>query len=146
MKRISSKKDLNPATLRMATLPVGCEKLHTEGLWVPLVIVNKNIYVLPGVPKIMERMMEAAKDRFGSGLPRERRIIYTKMSEGQLAQPLENIAANHPEAAIGSYPRTQKSDKFNVRITVEGDIAATVDTVAGEVAEAINGVFDVEQL
>mmetsp|Transcript_12526 Transcript_12526/g.38255 ORF Transcript_12526/g.38255 Transcript_12526/m.38255 type:complete len:281 (-) Transcript_12526:117-959(-) len=146
MRRISPGHEVNEARLRMATLPSGCEKLSTEGLWVPLVVVNRNVYVLPGVPVILERMLQAASDRFGSGVARARRIVYTRMHEGDLAKGLTAIAEEHPHVAIGSYPRTQRSDNFNVRVTIEGDDERQVDAIAAQVADAVRGVQDASAL
>lgn len=41
--------------------PLGCEVLETPGLWVPLVLVE-NVYVLPGIPRLFTRMVDAQKE------------------------------------------------------------------------------------
>ncbi|KAJ8909188.1 hypothetical protein NDN08_005881 [Rhodosorus marinus] len=147
MKRIQPDGEVNESRLRMATIPTKCEKLETEGLWVPLVVVNGNVYILPGVPVILERMVNAASSRFGNGLPpRSRRIVYTKMHEGDLAESVGKIANKYPQVAIGSYPRTDKTHKYNVKITLEADDQAQVEAAASEVVLAINGVDDANKL
>mmetsp|Transcript_44782 Transcript_44782/g.173791 ORF Transcript_44782/g.173791 Transcript_44782/m.173791 type:complete len:201 (+) Transcript_44782:552-1154(+) len=147
MKRIQPDVELNESRLRMATIPTKSEKLETEGLWVPLVVVNSNVYVLPGVPSILERMLNAASSRFGNGLPpRSRRIVYTKMHEGDLAESVGKIASKYSQVAIGSYPRTEKTHRYNVKITIEADDQAQVEACASEVVLAINGVDDVDKL
>jgi hypothetical protein len=53
---------LNPARVRMATLPVGSVVHFTHGMdpdWVPLVQM-KGVYVLPGIPKLFQAMIVGA--------------------------------------------------------------------------------------
>lgn len=37
--------------------------MPVKGLWVPLVAMH-NVYILPGVPQLFERMLWAQRDRF----------------------------------------------------------------------------------
>jgi hypothetical protein len=53
---------------RESTSVAGSEVLTTPGLWVPLVCV-RNVYILPGIPRLFNAMVEASKDRFaGPGM------------------------------------------------------------------------------
>ena len=64
---------MNAARLRMATLPAGSHVLSTPKMWVPLAVCN-NVHVLPGIPWMFDRMLEAQSTRFAAmgahaGLP-----------------------------------------------------------------------------
>lgn len=98
--------ELNQARLRMAMLPKdeGVEVLFTPGLWVPLVCIQ-NTYILPGIPRLFQQMVEAHADRF-RGPAAITAALYTNMGEGDLAVKLGSIAALHPSVRIGSYPNT----------------------------------------
>eukprot|EP00897_Mesotaenium_endlicherianum_P006976 jgi/Mesen1/6306/ME000325S05439 len=74
------------------------EVLVTEGLWVPLVVLESNVYILPGVPSLFTRMLDAHKH-----------------GEGDLAKELTSIATDFPDVSIGSYPATRASDDFTTR-------------------------------
>jgi molybdenum cofactor synthesis domain-containing protein len=126
---------MNEARLRMALLPEGCEIWETDGLWVPLVVVE-NVHVLPGVPMLFKGMLEAAAHRF-VGVPLTRELVYTMGKEGDIAAPLAALAAAHPDIAIGSYPRDGGDHK--VMISLEGPDARAVADLAARVADAIGG-------
>lgn len=97
--------ELNEARLRMATLPSPAEDvLFTSGLWVPLVVVDR-IHILPGIPRLFQSMVLAHQDRF-SGPLSSTKLLFTHKGEGDLADPLAQVAAAHPGVIIGSYPNT----------------------------------------
>jgi len=64
----------------MATLPEGAEVLYTDGLWVPLVNLQ-GVYILPGIPSLFQRMIEAHADRF-KGAAAHSATLYTNLGEG----------------------------------------------------------------
>lgn len=77
-------KELNEARLRMAMLPQGAEILYTDGLWVPLVN-SREVYVLPGIPRLFQGMLGANLDRF-RGPSMHQAVLYTRMGEGDIAE------------------------------------------------------------
>lgn len=135
--------ELNTARLRMAQLPHGCEVLWTQGLWVPLAVV-RNVYVLPGVPKLFERMLSSVPaERFGSAQLRERVVVYCEIAEGDLASLLNNVAEQYQEVVLGSYPATTEEARMLYRsmITLEGDVKEQVLEAAELVRIGVNGKF-----
>ncbi|KAJ1676420.1 3-hydroxyanthranilic acid dioxygenase, partial [Spiromyces aspiralis] len=51
------------ACARMALIPQDSQvEFPSANLWVPLVTVNENVHVLPGVPKIFEQMVDDGLD------------------------------------------------------------------------------------
>lgn len=130
-----SEKPFNLARKKMALLPRPCEIIQTEGLWLPLVVV-KNVYILPGVPSLFEKLIHGIKNRF-HGPAIERILIYTLSAEGDIATDLENIQNTFPKVAIGSYPRT--NDAYKVMISLEGTDHQAVQEAASLVEVAICG-------
>ena len=43
--------EVNAMRRRMVTLPEGAEVLFTDGMWVPLAIVE-GVHILPGIPRL----------------------------------------------------------------------------------------------
>jgi len=127
---------LNDARLRMALLPEGSKVLWTEGLWVPLAVI-KNIYILPGIPKLFERMLKAHEHEFKGGVPQTRVIIYTQSAEGDIAKALTEAQNAFPDVAIGSYPAD--GIVYRVKVTFEGNDSQRVHQVASQVEIAIKG-------
>lgn len=135
--------ELNAARLRMAHLPHDCEVLWTQGLWVPLAVVN-NVYILPGVPKLFERMLKSVpSERFGSAELRKKVVVYCDLAEGDLASLLDSTAEQYQQISFGSYPATTEEAKLLYRsmITLEGDVEEQVLEAAELVRSGVNGTY-----
>ncbi|MCB9524419.1 MAG: competence/damage-inducible protein A [Myxococcales bacterium] len=114
---------LQPDHLRMADVPEGCELIRTERM--PWPVYNfREIYILPGVPKIFRAKFEAIAERFACGTIHLRNL-YLNADEGSIAALLRQAQAEH-DVMIGSYPRFDEAD-FRVRITVESRTPDAVD-------------------
>jgi molybdopterin-biosynthesis enzyme MoeA-like protein len=104
------------AFYRMATIPKGenVEKLYLDDeLWVPVVGIDKKVYILPGVPQLFTRLMvglgEILKPRVVSDFL-TRRFVQTRTGESELAPFLTalqhecNIKYGKDGVKLGSYP------------------------------------------
>lgn len=144
MKEPRSNMELNSARLRMAELPNGCETLWTDGLWVPLVVV-RNVYVLPGIPRLFEQMLRSVPvERFGSAVRRTRIVVLCEMAEGDLAELLESVSQRFEGVALGSYPSTTEEARKRYRsmITLEGDIKNDVLQAAEIIRNGVDGHYE----
>ena len=87
-----------------------------ENLWVPISVVNGNIHILPGVPRLFVALLDGLKphleprltDPEGKGV--YRLLIATPMAESAVAGYLTELAAKaEPKGVkVGSYPRWEK--------------------------------------
>jgi molybdenum cofactor synthesis domain-containing protein len=136
MEKHYPERSLTAARKRMVLLPTPCEIVWTEGLWVPLVVVE-NVFVLPGIPAYFKAMLEAARSRL-IGTPKHRIQIYTQMSEGDIADSLSDTQKKYADVAIGSYPRTSEGN-YMVMVSVEGRDRIHVQHAAEEVERATKG-------
>lgn len=127
---------LTEARKRMAMLPTPCEIIWTPGLWVPLVVVG-NVFVLPGIPSYFTSMLEAARSNL-VGTPKHRIQIYTRMSEGDIAEGLHGTQMKYADVAIGSYPRLN-DDSYSVMVSIEGRDRVHVQQAAEEIERATKG-------
>ncbi|KAJ6147937.1 hypothetical protein N7497_009919, partial [Penicillium chrysogenum] len=123
------------AKLRMVELPFD-PKLPAESqavfvaddLWVPIAVVNGNVHILPGVPRLFERL-----------LMRTHRLMFsTPMPESAVAPYLTELAAKVEPRGIkvGSYPRWGK--KRNT-VTLVGADKAYMESLASEVEKNVQG-------
>lgn len=111
------------AKLRMVELPTDDSRdsqsqaiFPTDDLWVPVACINGNVHILPGVPRLFERLLDSLKphlvprltDPDGKGIHRV--LISTPMSESAVAPYLTQLAAEvEPRGVkVGSYPRWGK--------------------------------------
>jgi molybdenum cofactor synthesis domain-containing protein len=138
--------ELNEARLRMARLPsdVGVEVLFTPGLWVPLVVIERT-FILPGIPRLFQQMVEAHAGRF-KGPAAHTRVLYSNLGEGDLALKLSSVAALHPRVRIGSYPNTSwESDAsrvpYRVKLQFESRDAGALDKAVEAVEAALPDTF-----
>ncbi|RHY33267.1 hypothetical protein DYB32_002212 [Aphanomyces invadans] len=62
------------------------------------IVKMRNVYVLPGIPRLMKQMVESNVDHF-KGIPIHQAIKL----EGSIAAPLKAVAKQFPSVMIGSY-------------------------------------------
>ncbi|GIJ86056.1 hypothetical protein Asppvi_004929 [Aspergillus pseudoviridinutans] len=163
MKRLSKPHPMQPhfdwdtpspgltAKLRMVYLPHD-ENLSAESqalfvaddMWVPIAVVNGNVHILPGVPRLFERLLEHLKPVLlprlanpeGKGIYRY--LFSTPLPESAVAPYLTDLAARASAhgVKVGSYPRW--GNKRNT-VTLVGTDKAFMDSVIAEVEENVNG-------
>ncbi|KAI8138140.1 MoaB/Mog domain-containing protein [Fennellomyces sp. T-0311] len=155
MQKVMSKRfprwELTDARKRMATFPSPAKILRTnpDELWVPVVVVNDNIHILPGIPRLFERLMTLLKPTFeqmaaerGAGGRYYRVQVATKLGEGDIATLLSNIqdrvADQHIK--IGSYPKWGVGeDGVRVMVSVVGRDEDAIKDIGDEIARGIEG-------
>ncbi len=111
-------KDITDARLKMADVPVGAILINNPVSGAPGFQLE-NVFVLPGVPKIMQAMFEGITDRLIGGDPILTESVITNLREGQIAKGMANLQKQYPHISIGSYPFF-KNRKFGVNIILRG--------------------------
>ena len=134
--------ELNDAALRMATVPVSTELIAHQASSYPVLRVH-NVYVFPGVPRLMQNKFEAIADRFAGEKIHTSRL-YTPSRETEIAQILTDAQERYPTVNIGSYPRFGEGD-WRVIVTLEGRDLEALRAVEAELRESI-AVLDVGTL
>jgi molybdenum cofactor synthesis domain-containing protein len=94
---------LNESRLKMADIPVGATLIYNPVSGAPGFQIE-NVFVLPGVPSIMQAMFNGITDRLTGGLPVLTESVKTDVTEGILAHALGRIQDDYPDVSIGSYP------------------------------------------
>jgi molybdenum cofactor synthesis domain-containing protein len=106
----------NEARLRMADVPEGTELIVDGRLGFPT-LKCENLYILPGIPEILEQKFTALRERFAS-TPYFLRVVYTREGEGSIAEHLNATMAAFPELLLGSYPKIGDPE-YSVKLTLE---------------------------
>ena len=109
-------KNLNSAHLKMAEVPEGAELLIDDRLRFPTIKVE-NIYILPGIPEILQQKFLALKERFISD-PYYLKVVYTNELESTIAGYLHQTLKVYPQLLLGSYPKIGNSE-YRVKLTLE---------------------------
>jgi len=110
------KGNLNEARLRMAEVPEGAELVSADALVFPAVVM-RNVYILPGVPEIFRQKFEALRERFRDE-PFHLQNVFVRMSEGTLADFLNDLLREFPDLMLGSYPEFSNPE-YKVKVTLE---------------------------
>ncbi len=106
----------NDANLRMATIPEGAVLVDHGGLRYPVVVV-RNVWIFPGVPKLLREKFEHVAHYFAGEQVCVARV-YTDEHETAIAERLTALAGRHPGVDIGSYPRFGEGE-HRVILTLE---------------------------
>jgi FAD synthetase len=107
---------VNDARLRMANVPEGATLLATEALFAPIVYIH-NVYIFPGIPKILQERFHAIKEMFRD-TPYHLKNVYVKYGEGVIAGMLNDLLVKFPQLMLGSYPVLDLPD-YKVKVTLE---------------------------
>ncbi|KAI9787235.1 MAG: hypothetical protein M1839_003472 [Geoglossum umbratile] len=139
------------ARLRMVHLPIDktrdekSQLLYvSDDLWVPIVIVNGNVHILPGIPRLFEKLLDCLKpillprltDRDGKGMHMV--LFSTPLAESAVATYLTELATRLKPRGIkvGSYPRWGK--KKNT-VTLVGKDREYMESLVAEVEKCVQG-------
>jgi molybdenum cofactor synthesis domain-containing protein len=93
----------NEARMRMARIPHGATLILNKVSKAPGFQLG-NVFVMAGVPKIMQAMLDEVAPRLTKGVPMQSRKLEFQGGEGDVATPLGDIQKRYPQVVIGSYP------------------------------------------
>jgi molybdenum cofactor synthesis domain-containing protein len=94
---------LTPPRLKMADVPEGASLIDNPVSAAPGFRIE-NVFVLAGVPAILQAMYDQLEPLLLGGAPRAKRSVRTALIESRIAEPLAEIAARYDTVEIGSYP------------------------------------------
>ena len=94
---------LTPSRLRMARIPDGATLIANPVSGAPG-FKMENVHVMAGVPLIFNAMVESVRPTLEGGPPMLSHAFRIPMAEGDIAGPLAELAAAHPDISFGSYP------------------------------------------
>jgi len=109
---------VNEARMRMAYVPDGAVLLPNPISRAPGFQIG-NVFVMAGVPQIMQATFSQLKHRLVGGAKWLSRSVSCGLGEGVLAKDLGDLQARYGDLEIGSYPYFRRSD-FGVTLVVRG--------------------------
>ena len=89
--------------MRMTRVPAGAELVLNKvsaapGFWIG------NVIVMAGVPHIMQAMLDYVAPKLKTGVKMLSESVRADCREGDIGTELGEIAKEHPDVMIGSYP------------------------------------------
>jgi len=126
---------LNEARLRMANTPQGATLIDNPVSIAPGFQIG-NVFVLAGVPRIMQAMFDGLRARLVGGAPMLSRTVGAFVAEGAIAKGLGELQQRHPALDIGSYPYFRQG-RFGASFVLRGTERTQIDAAAVELRALI---------
>ena len=140
------------AKLRMVRLPIDDSRDEEsqvlwvdENHWVPIMVVNGNIHILPGIPRLFVQLLDKLKPVLiprlenpeGEGVYRV--LFSTPMAESEVAGYLAQLATKvEPKGIkVGSYPRWGRKRNS---VTLVGRDKEYLESLVPEVEKGVDGI------
>ncbi|KNG94698.1 competence/damage-inducible protein A [Pseudaestuariivita atlantica] len=124
--------ELNEARLRMARIPSRATLIDNPVSAAPGFTLG-NVHVMAGVPRIFTAMVASVLPTLTGGAPLLSESLRVDRGEGDIAKPLADMVAAHPDLSFGSYP-FQKDGGFGVNVVIRGTDAARLAQVREDLA------------
>ena len=132
--------ELNAARLRMAHTPEGAELVENPISGAPGFQVE-NVFVLAGIPSVMQAMFESLRHRLTGGERVLSETIVAYLPEGRMAEGLGAIQAANPDVEIGSYP-FHKDGRYGARLVLRATDLERLALVREEVAALVSDLSE----
>ena len=126
---------LTEARLRMARTPEGADLIENPVSKAPGFQVE-NVFVMAGIPTIMQAMFLSLQHRLVGGRPLQSRTVTVEMGESFVADGLARLQERFPEVEIGSYPFS-RNGVFGTRLVLR----AIEDSLLDEAAAALEALL-----
>ncbi|WPG98206.1 Hypothetical protein R9X50_00099300 [Acrodontium crateriforme] len=138
------------AKLRVVTLPFDRTKpkasqclLVSDVYWVPISVVNQNVFILPGIPRIFQDLLSGLKPLIRGRCPSDgsqshyRIVIETPLPESKVANFLSTLSARvEPQGIkVGSYPCLGGTNT----VTLVGNNLTLLESLVAEVEHNTEG-------
>ena len=126
---------INEARLKMADVPEGSTLIPNSVSTAPGYNIA-NVYVMAGVPRIMQAMFDAILPQLTGGKPVESLSVTTNLPEGTIADGLTKIQCDFPQTDIGSYPN-YRANGYCTTLVIRSVDKALNYSVAEKIRELI---------
>ncbi len=132
-------RQMNTGRERMTRIPDGADLIDNPVSIAPGFRIG-NVHVMAGVPSVFAAMLESVLPTLEGGVPIAVNTLPFNCGEGDLAESLAAIDADHPDVSIGSYPKLVDG-KFSTEIVLRSRDAAALDA-ATQAAQKLRTQLD----
>jgi molybdenum cofactor synthesis domain-containing protein len=130
--------ELNEARLRMAHTPEGASLIINPVSRAPGFRMG-NVFVMAGIPRVMQAMFDAVKHDLKGGRPMLSRTVSCHLPEGVIAKGLGEIQGRYPDLDIGSYPFYRRGE-FGTSLVLRGRDGARLAAGTEEVIALVKNL------
>ncbi len=143
IKRRPAPDDIMRNRLRMARVPTGAGLIDnpTGG---PQGFYLDNVYVMAGIPRVMQGMLSSLEGKLRTGAVVQSRSVTAYLGESQIAETLSAIQDRFADLDIGSYPFLRDS-RYGTTLVIRGTEPAQLDAALAEIEAAIRAAGEEPQ-
>lgn len=127
--------DVMEARMRMARVPEGAQLIDNATGGPPGFRVD-NVYVMAGIPGVMQAMLASLDGKLKRGPVVRSRSVTAFLGESQIAGALREIQDRYPDVDLGSYPFFKK-DRYGTSLVMRGTDESLLDQMLEAVKQAI---------
>ena len=135
IRRREAPPEVMASRLRMALIPQGATLVDniTGG---PQGFRIENVYVMAGIPAVMQAMLASLEDKLEAGPPVRSRTVTAYLGESSIAAALTRIQAEFPHNDLGSYPFF-RDNIYGTSLVMRGVDEAELEQMLEAVNQAI---------
>jgi len=126
----------NESRLRMARIPQGATLIPNSVSAAPGFRIG-NVFVMAGVPTIMQAMMDEVVKMLPASAPVLSVTIEAGRGEGDIAVPAADVQKEFPNVRIGSYPY-HDGQRFTTRLVLRSRDAETLEAARAAMEAALS--------
>ena len=122
--------EFTQARKRMARIPEGAVLIPNSVSKAPGFQLD-NVFVMAGIPIIVQVMMDALSDRLEGGAKMTSRTIDCFVGESAIAEALGEVQSRYPKVGIGSYP-FYRDNQFGTSLVLRSVDSSKLDEAVAE--------------
>ena len=96
----------------------------------------ENVYVMAGIPMVMQGMLSSLQGQLRSGPVVQSRSIRAYLGESQISSQLGEIQSNFTQLDIGSYPFF-RDDRYGTTLVIRGIDSKMIEAAAQSIMQAV---------
>lgn len=126
--------EIMESRMRMARIPRGGGLIENP-LGPPGFFIG-NVYVMAGIPRVMQQMVDSLAGKLRRGATVRSRSVTAYLAESQIARRLGQIQDAYPHIDLGSYP-FHREQRFGTTLVMRGTDEAALDAMLDDVSRLI---------
>lgn len=127
--------EITESRKKMAMIPKGAKLIDNPVSGAPGINIE-NVYVMAGVPRIMQAMLDSILPTLTGGAQVISRSVDADLAESLVADGLAKIQAQYDDVSIGSYPKYQNG-KFGTSLVMRGTDEGTLEACVKDITKLV---------
>jgi molybdopterin-biosynthesis enzyme MoeA-like protein len=128
--------EIMASRLRMARVPQGAGLVENSTGGPPGFFIG-NVYVMAGIPLVMQAMLASLAGKLKGGAVVVTRSVSVYLPESVIAKPFAKLQTQWPEIDMGSYPFQREGGRYGTTLVLRGTDVSSLEIALTQVRELI---------